>query len=239
MTGPADAVADLVCVLEPCLREQSGGSMTAALRDVWHMAPPQELHGHLRQRAPPAGGDRPLRLGRRSQQTHHGPAHTIVVFGRYFCLACLRLERDRQFVPGLAPVKLCLVWLRLNCPWHATVRWGGRRRRVSIVVVVRLARVGAVALPAPVAPDRPSASIARPAPIIPTAPAERPENRQYRPNCQRACNPHLSAGVPGRVSPGTSRHVITVPLLIPYHAGVTASSGKANLTSLRQHDMIK
>ena len=236
MTGPADAVVDLVCVLEPCLREQSGGSMTAALRDVWHMAPPQELHGHLRQRAPPAGGDRPLRPGRRSQQTHHGPAHTIAVFGRYFCLACLRLERDRQFVPGLAPVKLCLVWPRLNCPWHATVRWGGRRR-VSIVVVVRLARVGAVALPTPVAPDRPSANIARPAPIIPTAPANRWKTasiaRVVKERVTRDCG-SLRPGVTRRFTARNHRAAIDT---LPCWRNVVKR--KSSLTPLRQHGMIK
>ncbi len=38
MTGPADAISDPVFVRESCLRERSGGSMTAALRDVEHMA---------------------------------------------------------------------------------------------------------------------------------------------------------------------------------------------------------
>lgn len=38
MAAPVDTVSDPVFVLEGCLRERSGGSMTAALRDIWHMA---------------------------------------------------------------------------------------------------------------------------------------------------------------------------------------------------------
>ena len=237
MTEPADLIADPVFVLESCLQERSGGSMTAALRDIWQMACRRNFAGNYDDaRRPPAAIDRydlvesldwPIMVGPASGNCTR-PDKSLWELG-----SILTAWGSDQMIPG-SP--------RLNCPRHITVRIipGAPRlelypKRHGYIYRSPARCVGHAGPPGRRGPPLcdasascagPTARVHRAARDDHSASAGRaPHSRQNRPSCQRACDPHLSAGVSGR---GSARHVTTRnhrTATILYHAGVTPSSG--------------